>query len=178
MSSDERGPDAPSDEELERRREELLAHYADLKVRAEALRERVEAQQQGGGVKISRVLLLFGLPIAGGVGAYVVTASILWAVLATIGLFVGIVAVALRVTPSAPGPGTRAWEAGMTARLLNDVIAARRGEQTSADPKRRAYLDREIEFLGRQRRECLAIAASGDTSPGQGYVGFKPYEGG
>lgn len=175
--SEEATPTGESPEELERRRQELIAQYAKLKHDAEALRDRVEAQQ-GGGVKISRVLLLFGLPIAGGVGAFVVTASLLWAILASVGLFVVIVAIALKMTPGAPGPGTRAWEAGMTARLLDDVITARRGEQASADDERRGYLDREIAFLIDQRRECLAIAASGDTSPGKGYVGFEPYQGG
>lgn len=119
-----------------------------------------------------------GAALAAAIGTYVATSSILFAVLALVAAPVIVLVIALRLTPGAPGPGTRAWESQHTAMLLVDVIASRRGERaTTADDSQRARIDREIAFLSTQLDQHRAIAASGDRSPGRGYVGFDPYNG-
>lgn len=125
---------------------------------------------------IWRVLLAV-VPAAAGVGVYVATDSILYGTLGLVGAFVVIVAFALRMAPASTKVGTRAWEAGMNANLLVDVIASRRAGLATATESERGKFEREIAFLEAQLAEQRAIAASNDASPGVGHVGFKAYDG-
>lgn len=158
-------------------REELIAKYKDLQARAEALQAKM-AKQAREGVKWGRVLLMFGLPIAAGIGIGMATHSVLFGILGGIGGFVGIVAIMMKMTPAGPGVGSRAWEAKLTAELLVRVIDQRTSEKLQApNDEKRGRLEREIAFLNQQLVENTMIAQSGDPSPGKGYVGFEPYNG-
>lgn len=160
-------------------REELLARLDNVKQRAEALRDRLDAHARPKrGLVARRLSLLLGIPLAAAVILYLATSSILFAVLAFVACLVVTVAIGLRMTPTLPGPGTRAWESQLTAKTLADVITARRAERAAAtDDTRRGRLDREIAFLAAQLDQHLQIAASGDRSPGRGYIGFDAYSG-
>ncbi|MDC3960741.1 hypothetical protein KEG38_43210 [Polyangium jinanense] len=162
-------------------REELLERLEDLKRRTEELRDRADAVTRPSPAVVAlRVFLLFGLPILVAIGVYVLTSSILFAILALVAALITAIAIALRLSPApaAMTPGTRAFEAHHTAMLLGNVIAARREEQrTTSDPERRARLEREIAFLSEQLDENRAIVAANDGSPGKGHIGFKPYAG-
>ncbi len=111
---------------------------------------------------------------------YLATRSVLFAILALVGALIAAIALALKLspTPAHLQPGTRSWEAQMTLPALRAVIASRRAERGGVtDPAQRGRLDREIAFLSDQRDELERVAASNDSSPGAGYVGFKPYDG-
>ncbi|MEO8703227.1 MAG: hypothetical protein ABI867_24485 [Kofleriaceae bacterium] len=158
-------------------REELVARLEALKQKTEDLQAKLQPRPNPLVVAL-RVFLLLGVPALVGVGVFVATDSILYGALALIGAFVVVVAIALKLTPAPPGPGSRAWEADMNAKLLGDVIAARRADQAgAADAAARDRLEREIAFLTQQLDEARMVAASGDRSPGRGFVGFTPYAG-
>lgn len=126
-----------------------------------------------------RLLLMFGLPIAAAVVGHMVTHSLLVAILAAIGVFIAVVAIAVKMTPTPAHmkPGTRAWEAKLTADLLIRTIEQRMAEQRAADGAKRERLEREIAFLSKQVDENTATWMSGDMAPGKGYIGFTPYNG-
>jgi hypothetical protein len=97
---------------------------------------------------------------------------------ALVAVVIAVVSILSRLTPAAPGPGTRAWEAEHTARLLDGVIADRmKAKSLATGDDERAKLGREIAFLEQQRAEQIAIASSGDRSPGTGSIGFTAYSG-
>ena len=157
-------------------REELIARLENLDARAKAL----QAQMQPSGIRWGRVFLLFGLPIGAGIATGYGTHSILLGIGAGIVAFIVAIAIAAKLspTPAHMKPGTRAWEARMTADLLDRTIAQRsQQKQQAADAGQREHLDREIEFLAKQRADNTAIWQSGDASPGKGYIGFEPYNG-
>ena len=171
--------DQPSSKEPPSK-EELMARLQDLHARAVDLRDRAEAQAraQRPGPKWGLIALLFGLPIAAGVLATMALDSILLGVLAGVVVFVALVVMLSRNAPASTRPGTRAWEARLTAELLDRVIAQRTEEQAATqNEQKRARFDREIAFLEEQRAENHAIWASEDPAPGKGYVGFTPYSG-
>jgi hypothetical protein len=166
-----------TDEQPVPSREELMARLEAVKQKAEDLQAKLDPKPNPLMVAL-RVFLLLGVPALVGVFVFVGTGSILYGALALVGAFVVVVAIALKVSPGLPGPGTRAWEAQMNAKLLGDVIAARRADQATApDAATRDRLGREIAFLTQQLDDAHVIAASGDRSPGRGYVGFTPYSG-
>ena len=161
-------------------KEELMARLQDLHTRAVDLQERMNAQARArqGGPKWGRIALVLGGPILVGVGVQMAVHSVLLTVLAVIVAFVAIVWVASGSAPAAMRPGTRAWEAKMTADLLERVIAQRHVEkQQTQDPAKRARLDRELAHLTTQLADNTVIWQSGDASPGRGYVGFDAYNG-
>lgn len=158
-------------------REELIAKYQELRERAEALQKKM-AKQSREQVKWGRVLLMFGSPIAAGVGIGYATHSVLFGILGGIAAFVVMIAIVMKLTPPGAGVGSRAWEARLTAELLVRVIDQRTSEKLQTqDEAKRGRLDREIAFLNSQLVENTMIAQSGDPSPGKGYVGFEPYDG-
>lgn len=73
--------------------------------------------------------------------------------------------------------GTVAWEAEMAVGLLDNVINAKVAERESLTGEAAARADRELAFLRAQRTDKRAVAASGDPSPGEGYVAYQTYEG-
>jgi hypothetical protein len=162
-------------------KEELMARLQDLHGRAVELRDRANAQAkaQQGGLKWGRILFLFGAPLAAGIGVGKATGSTLYGALAGIAVMVVVIIVLSKLspTPASLKPGTRAWEAKMTAGLLENIIAQRRSEQAAAAGNQRDKLGREIAFLEEQLAENNRVWAAEDASPGKGYVGFKPYEG-
>lgn len=170
-----RAPDAPPSQE------ELIARLEALKDKTEALRERARAHARPSRIEIAlRASLLFGPPLIVAVGVFLATRSVLFAILALVGALIAAIAIALKLspTPAHLKPGTRSWEAQMTLPALRSVIASRRAERGGiTDPERRGRLDREIAFLAAQRDELERVAASNDSAPGAGYVGFKPYDG-
>ena len=135
---------------------------------------------ESSGVRFDRILLMFGLPIAAGVATGYLTHSILFGILAGVGAFIVVLAVALKLTPTPAHmkPGTRAWEAKLTADLLIRTIDQRLAQKRqTTDASKVAQLDREIAFLSAQVDENTAIWQANDPSPGKGYVGFTPYNG-
>jgi len=158
-------------------REELIARLQDLDARAKDLQARLQPQPSG--VRWGRLLLLFGFPIAAGVVGHMIAHSLLVAILAAIGVFVVVIAIAVKMTPvpAHMKPGTRAWEAKLTADLLIRTIEQRTAEKRAADGEKRERLEREIEFLSKQVDENTATWMAGDMSPGKGYVGFTAYDG-
>lgn len=169
MTDEEQGKDPPT-------REEMIAQLEGLKAQAEELLERSRGKPTSPAVIALRLFLLFGLPIGAGIAVGALTGSVLYAILTAVGGVVLTLWLALR----SQGPsraGTRGWEAEHNARLLSDVIASRRAQLASADGDERGKLEREIAFLEEQRRDELAVAASGDMSPGKGHVGFTAYSG-
>lgn len=165
----------PTDEDLKARLENLHARAVDLQGRMEAM-----APQRRSGPKASRIALL-ALPIAIGIVTGTATSSIALGILAGVVGLVVLVWIVLKYSPPVDGalrPGSRAWEARMTNLALGAVIEQRKAEHAkTTDEAKRARLDREIAFLEKQHAENDATAASGDPSPGKGYVGFTPYDG-
>lgn len=158
-------------------REELIARLQDLDARAKNLQARMQPQPSG--VRWGRLLLMFGLPIAAGIVSHMAAHSLLVAILSAIGVFIVVIAIAIKMTPvpAHMKPGTRAWEAKLTADVLIRTIEQRVAEKGAADGARRERLEREIAFLSKQVDENTATWMSGDMSPGKGYVGFTPYDG-
>jgi len=155
-----------------------MARLQDLHAKAVDLRDRANAQARGSGPKWGMIALVFGLPIVAGVLANLVLHSILLSILIAVAVLVVLVMVLSKNAPASTRPGTRAWEAKLTAELLDRVIVQRTAEQMEMQhaPKRER-LDREIAFLKQQLAENQAVWASQDPSPGKGYVGFTPYDG-
>lgn len=156
-------------------KEELIARLEDLKTRAEAAQKALTP-----GVQWGRVFVMLGIPVLAAIATFVLSRSVLYAVLAFLGLLIVFIVIAAKLAPAGRGPraGSRAWEAQMTADLLERVIADRRAEQrTTQDDARRDYLGREIAFLTAQLDENLAIWHSGDPSPGRGAIGYTAYDG-
>lgn len=176
MRDDDPGADH-RDSVSEAEHQELIARYAALQQRAAALRARMGPERPPAHVIAARVLFMFGVPILAAVGIYVGTDAVLWSIAGLVGTLVLTVAVSLKFfAPDAgPGPGTRAWEAKMTANLLRDVISDREWELAGSTGETREHLTNEIAHLRRQLRDAESIAASGDTSPGTGTIGFEPY---
>jgi putative ABC transport system permease protein len=99
---------------------------------------------------------------------------VLLGILISVGVLIAIVAFLAKTAPSVAShkPGTRAWEAKLTAELLDRVIAQRKVEQASiGDARKRERMDREIKFLQVQLIDNMAVWAAEDASPGKGYVG-------
>lgn len=98
-------------------------------------------------------------------------------------LLVGVVVLALGAlvlwagtrepTSTAVRPGTKAFEAALTIPLLEAAIdelkQAHAAEQNEA---RRERLARELVHLELQVPRLQALVASGDSSPGHGFIGF------
>ena len=162
-------------------KEELIARLEALKGRTEELLERSRAHARPSPVAIAlRVSLLFGPPILVAIGVYLATRSVLFAILARVGALIAAIAIALKLspTPAHLQPGTRSWEAQMTLPALRAVINSRLAERRGVtDPTTRGRLDRGIAFPAAQGDGLGRVAASNDSSPGAGYVGFKPYDG-
>ena len=155
-----------------------MARLQDLHTRAVDASERAKALSRGSGPRWGMIVLVFGLPIAAGIGVAMVLHSILFGVLASVAAVVVLVVLLSRNGPASTKPGTRAWEAKLTAELLDRVIVQRTAEQMQTnDTNKRARLDREIAFLKEQLAENHAVWAAQDPSPGKGYVGFTPYSG-
>jgi hypothetical protein len=156
-----------------------MARLQDLHGRAVELRDRANAQAQArSGPRWGMIALLLGMPIAAGVLTNMALDSIVLAIVAAIAVLVLIVVVISKNAPASTRPGTRAWEAKLTAELLGRVIEQRSQEKTQLqDPRKRDRAERELEFLTKQLGENVAIWHSEDPAPGKGYVGFDPYQG-
>ena len=158
--------------------EQLLARLENLHGQAVELRDRAAARGAGRGLRWGVIFFLIGLPIGVGVAITFAANSILWGVLAGVATFVLVVAILMRNSPASLQPGTRAWEAKLTAELLDRVISSRLAEREAThDPEGRARLEREIAFLRGQRGQHALVWASEDPSPGKGEISYKPYDG-
>lgn len=155
-----------------------MARLQDLHGRAVELRDRANAQANASsGLKWGRIALLFGLPIAAGVLTTKAIDSILLGIVAGLAIFIAIIVVLSRNAPASTRPGTRAWEAKLTAELLERVIAQRTQEKLELnDPRKRDRAERELAFLTKQFDDNVAVWRAEDPSPGKGYVGFEPYQ--
>jgi hypothetical protein len=87
------------------------------------------------------------------------------------------VVIGLRALTRAPGfpPGTRAFEAELVLGPLTAAVKERRLRyEAETDPVKKAKLEKQLAFLGKQLQDNLAIVQARDLSPGKGYVGFEP----
>src|SRR5262245_22960464 len=142
-------------------KEELMARLQDLHAKAVDLRDRANAQTRKSGPRWGMIALVFGLPVAAGVLVSMALQSILFGVLAGVALLVVLVMVLSKNAPASTKPGTRAWEAKLTAELLDRVIVQRTAEQMQTQhTNKRARFDREIAFLKQQLDENQAVWAA------------------
>jgi hypothetical protein len=172
MSGD---PEAAS----EQKREELLDKYRELHSHAVDLRKRVKAQKgNNSGAKWGRTGLLAVAAIGGAAVMWIFFGGVMWPVVGFVGGFVVVVAVLMKLNPphGSDVMGTRSWEAKLTLDPLGKCLADRRLTRShEKDVGKGAHLDREIAFLEKQQAELARVAASGDRSPGRGYIGFDQY---
>jgi len=74
-----------------------------------------------------------------------------------------------------PPPGTLSWEAAMNANLCEDLIRDCKARLAQArDSAETLCLTREIAHYEQLLQGYQATAATGDTSPGVGYISVPP----
>jgi NADPH:quinone reductase-like Zn-dependent oxidoreductase len=161
----------------EEERQQLLAKYEELLGRTHKLQGDLKAHAPGR--RWDLIAAVLGASVLGAWLFHMWQGGVLWTIIGAVMGFAVTFLVLAMLTPlhGSQVPGTRSWEASLTLDPLMSCQINRRIERArTTDQNLAALLDREIDFLEKQKQELIIIATSGDRSPGKGYIGFTPYQ--
>lgn len=152
----------------------LIAKLDDARDRADALELQLNNRYRTGSLEMGlKAAAVVGAPAALAAVLHLNSVEPLAILLGSSALVVALVLV-FRRRHTGPVPESRAWEAEQSAALLEDCILEREKELRSDFDEE---LAREVLHLREQQIEKLDVAVSGDTRPGIGSFGVKPYKG-